>query len=65
MQQHLDLARGDDQLPADLSNDQIIDQILCVTAGLKVITLPDPKTAYVVDQVAVLDGLLARVALKA
>ncbi|WP_349897728.1 TetR/AcrR family transcriptional regulator [Parafrigoribacterium soli] len=65
MQQHLDLARADSQLPADLSNDQIIDQILCVTAGLKVITLPDPKTAYVVDQVAVLDGLLARVALKA
>jgi hypothetical protein len=63
MQQHLELARAASLLPTELSNDEIVDQILCVAAGLKVMTLPDPKTAYVVDQVGVLDALLGRIAL--
>jgi len=65
MQQHLELARTASLLPTTLSNDEIVDQILCVAAGLKVMTLPDPKTAYVVDQVGVLDALLGRIALRA
>jgi AcrR family transcriptional regulator len=61
MLQHMERARIDGRVRLGISDDLIIDQILSLAAGLRVMTLPDPKTSYVVDQVALLDSMLANV----
>ena len=48
------------ELDPSVSDPQFIDELLCLSAGLKVLTLPDPKTAPAVDPVRLLDAMLQR-----
>ena len=60
MEQHLQKARMSGELNPSVSDGQFIDELLCLSAGLKVLTLPDPKTAPTVDPVRLLDAMLER-----
>lgn len=60
MEQELEKARLKGQLTSDEPDEQIIDEFLAVTAGLRVMPILDANTAQPNDQLRLLDAIVER-----
>jgi AcrR family transcriptional regulator len=60
MEQELEKARLKGQLTTDEPDEQIIDEFLAVTAGLRVMPILDANTAQPQDQLRLLDAIVER-----
>ena len=60
MEQHLDRARATTELVDDVTDEEIIDEILSLVTGMQVIPLLATRAAPTIDQRRLLDGLFER-----